>query len=401
MNILKLKSDIINYLFIVAIFSAYSLFKISSFYVQIVFVCMIIIYFLSICFISFNREKMDTYIITLCFMIYLLLNWLTKSNATVTSLILVSFYFGLIFLTYRDIEENKFNKLIDIYIKVVSILAIYGIYQFFGRKYGLPFSDLRISQHMVGGFNWSNKINIANNTYYRSNAICLEPSFFSQYLAMNIGFLLVKFDNNLKDYKIIFLMIINFIALVMSFSGSGVLLLITILLWYFIKNISIKHMLKYLLIGALTITIIIMICLILNKVYLINNIISYFLSRINEFHKSKMSGSVRFRESYLNMMGLISQYPVFGKGIGSTFNWFEIRTSTIARVTSEIGILGIVLWILFLISLVNKNNIKNKYYNIILIFIFLGNILGENFATAFYWAFIYLVNCKIVFKNKK
>lgn len=402
MNILKLKSSITNYLFVIAIFSSYSLFKVSNFYMQIVFICMIMLYFLNIYFICFSRieKNKNVFIISACFISYLLLNCLLRANCTITSLFLICFYFGLMFFTYRYIEEKQFNKIVNVFIRVMTVLAVYGIYQFFARKHGLPFSDLKIPGHMVSGFNWSNQITIGSNVYSRSNAICLEPSFFSQYLAINIGFLLVKLENNYKNYKIIFIIIINFVALVMSFSGTGILLLIFILLWYIIENFSIRHILKYTLILIFVSAFIILICLILNKLFNKKQVIFYFFNRIKEFNHSGMSGSVRFRQSYINMIKLISENPMLGNGIGSTYNLFEVRTSTIARIISEIGIIGITLWILFLASLVNKNNIKNHYYVVILIFIFLANILGENFGSAFYWAFIYLINCKIVFNSK-
>ena len=147
---------------------------------------------------------------------------------------------------------------IELFSMIMNAMAIYGIYQFFGRIFSLPFCDLIIEGHMVPGFNWSNSIYSFGIIVERSNAIFREPSFFSQFLAMNILIYankLLKEDIKLKYFLLAFL---NLSAMILSFSGTGFIILffgLVIYLYVIQKNIMIRNRIIILSIPLIAVTI--------------------------------------------------------------------------------------------------------------------------------------------------
>ncbi|MGL4730499.1 MAG: hypothetical protein ACRCW0_02815, partial [Clostridium sp.] len=350
-----------------------------------------------------NNNKRN--FVSLIFIFYIMFNFLINYKySELSSLILSIFFVGSIIFTYRTIDEEKFNKYIRIYISIVTVLSIYGIYQFIGRINGWAFSDLYIEGHMIQGFNWTNPIWLNGNVFYRVNSIYREPSFYSQFTALGIIFIFaqIKKDKKINSKNICFI-IINLLGMCLSFSGTGFLILIPFFIYYFfIEDASFSKITKNLIIMIFLFIILIIILHIVNAD---NTIIEYFISRISEVTNNTGSGGIRFISAFENMKTVLEAKPLFGYGIGSRdiiFNNFSMNIkqvdSTLPRIGMELGVLGLVFWILFLMTYFDKNNMKNKFYKYIVFFLIIQLFNGDYFLQITNWIFLYFINCKIVTK---
>jgi len=393
----KTLDKIINILFIVSIFEAY---KISDFYefpLTLVIILMGIAYIMGSILLFKNAISGNINLIVLIFIIYAVINFTINDGSELTSLFLLIFFFSFIWISKRDVYTDIFEKYISVYIKVTSIISFYAIYQIFARALNLPFADIIFENNMVTGYNWTNYIFYGGTLLYRSNGIYREPSILSQYTALTIIFIIIKMKNGDKRY--IFALLINIIAFLVSFSGSGFL----VLAFWILFNIkfSIKKVIKSFpfinILGAFILAI--------AYFYKFDFGINYFLGRTNEVFNNKLSGGARYRGPFELLRISLEKSPLFGFGPG-TREFIKLNLglfinvgihidSTIPRIGIELGIIGIFLWIIFIISILKAENFKNKYYYALVIFIFIQMFNGEYFLSTTYWPFLYLINCKL------
>lgn len=403
---LFLRNNYINSLLIVGtLFQAYTIFTIVGFEMDVAMICIILADLIFIIKLVKPKNNKRNYI-SLIFIFYIMFNFLINYKySELSSLILSIFFIGSIIFTYRSIDEETFNEYIKIYIGIVTVLSIYGIYQFIGRINGWFFSDLYMEGHMIQGFNWTNLIWLNGNVFYRVNSIYREPSFYSQFTALGIIFILGKIKNESKiKFKDILFIIINLVGMILSFSGTGFLILIPFIIYYFfIEDFNFTKIIKNLI---LLIFSLIIVLIILHIFKLDNTIIKYFFSRIGEVTNNTGSGGIRFASAFENMKTVLESNPLLGYGIGSRdsiFNVFSMNIkkvdSTLPRIGMELGLLGIMIWGLFLATYFDKSNMKNKFYKYILFFLIIQLFNGEYFLQITNWIFLYFINCKIVFNN--
>ena len=379
-------------------FDSYYIICIKDFPVTIFFVFSMVINLFSIFLIIKNKKiKFElSHKISICMIIYLFLNYLVTGMKNINSLCLVEFFF----ITYIITNRTELNDVSDKYIKVFSvcmnIMAIYGIYQFLGRIYNFPLSDIIIDGHMVKGYNWTNAINIGGKTFLRSNAIFREPSFFSQYLAINIILLFSKIltTNKKRAYTVIML-ILNSIAFILSFSGTGFIILgIGIILYVFRLN-KYKKIKRRIII--FTFVAIICLAIILNS-----NIGNYFIRRSTEifnYTEDNYSGYVRFRSGADVLKDAWKENFLFGIGIGTSDeyinnmenNYLGMTLNGFYRPAVELGLIGTIIWITYIFSLFFKKN-NNKNLLIIQCVIIPFIVCHEVFLSNYYWILIYMIN---------
>lgn len=394
-------------LIIVMLFQSYKIFNVGSFEMGIPMICIIIVDLIFIIKLTKPRYNMTNFI-SVIFIIYILFNYLINYKySELNSMILSIFFIGSIITTYREISSEKFNKYIQLYIVIATILSIYGIYQFLGRINGWIFSDLYIDGYMINGFNWTNPIWLNGNIFYRVNAIYREPSFYSQFTALAIIFIFSNLkENSGKTIKNIIFILINLIGMVLSFSGTGFLILVPFLIYYlFIEGASFDKVIKNI------ILVIVFSIIFIVGMYMFNigdTIIEYFMERFGEILNNTGSGGIRFASAFENMAIVLKNNPLLGYGIGSRESIFDLFSmivrkvdSTIPRIGMELGMMGIILWILFYTTYFNKNNVKNRFYKYILIFLIIQLFNGDYFLQITNWAFLYFLNCKIIIDNEE
>lgn len=379
-------------------FDSYYIICIKDFPVTIFFVFSMVINLFSIFLIIKNKKiKFElSHKISICMIIYLFLNYLVTGMKNINSLCLGEFFF----ITYIITNRTELNDVSDKYIKVFSvcmnIMAIYGIYQFLGRIYNFPLSDIIIDGHMVKGYNWTNAINIGGKTFLRSNAIFREPSFFSQYLAINIILLFSKIltTNKKRAYTVIML-ILNSIAFILSFSGTGFIILgIGIILYVFRLNKDKKIKRR-----IIIFTFVAIICL---AIILNSNIGNYFIRRSTEifnYTEDNYSGYVRFRSGADVLKDAWQENFLFGIGIGTSDeyinnmenNYLGMTLNGFYRPAVELGLIGTIIWITYIFSLFFKKN-NNKNLLIIQCVIIPFIVCHEVFLSNYYWILIYMIN---------
>jgi hypothetical protein len=177
-------------------------------------------------------------------------------------------------------NEKNYSEMINFFCRTMNILAIYGILQLLFRKERSPINienfdlfNLALPGHMIPGCNWSNLISFGGLRFWRSNAIFIEPSMFSRFLAINIIFHLIKSEKT----KFVWI-IINVIAYICTFSGTGLILFASCILTCIVKskNVLKKNILKNIVISF------ILIVAVLPLTIDVSTVIDHFASRLLE-----------------------------------------------------------------------------------------------------------------------
>ena len=416
----KIKNQSLNnYIFILflsaMLFSSYSIFNIGTYSVTVFTVLLAIgliwTYVQVICGrIKIERDAFNQFIITIFFVAYLLLNCLLYGLKNLNSLMMFELFFcaGLFF--HRKIDRRQWSRYIDIYQTIMLILSLYGIYQLIGRYFGLPFTDLKIEGHMVDGFNWSNPIIIGGISVDRSNAIFLEPSFFSQFLAISIIISIFKLFNYKNIYTLAiknlvasFIMLFIYLAaLICTFSGTGILTVFLSLIIIMIINIRARYTYR----GVNVRIVVVGILGLILSVCIFPNIVYYLLGRlteITEFNPNASSGYVRFIAGYKAVWYAWQEDFLFGIGLGNIDDFIKSfqgdvidRGNGLLRIATELGFIGILLWIYYFVLNFNKRSFKNFHYLIIVVCIIVLQLMSDTFSMNYFWAWLYLLNIEIV-----
>lgn len=397
-NILKkIRLNLLLFLPICVLFDAYKIASIGNFDITTSVIFILLIIFLSLVLLIIGKEKIKlniNFFIVIIMLSFIMFNYIISENASINSVALSCFFFLTYIITNYEVNENKFNKYIYKLSNLITIISAYSIYQFIGRQYGLPFSNLWINGYMAKGFNWSNLVYFSTTSVYRSNGIFKEPSFLSQYAALAILIIIAQITITYKVKYIVYICV-NIFAMILSMSGTGIIILFLglILLLFKLKN-------KRKIIGVFFI--ISFICIISVGAFGFSSIVEHMISRVNEVKLGVSSGGARFTLAFKALLDSLSYKPLTGNGIGAGDKFllklnFATRVTTdnnFSRIGIELGIIGLIIWILFEISLYCRENKKNIFYNIIFIFIILSNITGDSFLSASTWAFIYFINVK-------
>lgn len=224
--------------------------------------------------------------------------------------------------------------------------------------------DFLPDQLLLSGFNTSNRMDVLGNSLYRANGFFfLEPSFFSQYLAIAILLEMARGRN------LAFIGIMS-IGMLLSLSGTGFILLGTGLGVMAVRTARPAQMLATLAPLALLVAAIV-----------------YFLpslaERLNELGDEDMSGYWRFVLPFVYIFKLYSdslQGVLFGVGPGVAKNSIDTMlmaySSGFGKMFYEFGVVGSVL-------------LMRLHYR------FCKRNFGDRWFAAAMMVFIYVVNCGI------
>jgi hypothetical protein len=110
---------------------------------------------------------------------------------------------------------------VDTYLKVIVVMAIIGVAQYTVQYVGISLSDLvwsRVPESFIRGvYNYDIWIEWGSNLRKANGVFFLEPSFFSKALALAILLELLYRGNVVR-------LILFHVALVLTFSGTGIIL---------------------------------------------------------------------------------------------------------------------------------------------------------------------------------
>lgn len=340
--------------------------------------------------------------------IIVMVSFIAGPYSSSTALALSIMYLVFYACSWRETSDERQLLWLRRWQCLMNLLAIYGIYQFIGRGLGLPLTDLYLDGYMVKGYNWTNPITIGGFSFLRANALFMEPSFFSQYLAINILLyiyqLLMGMSTN--SLKVFAALILNLIALIASFSGTGIIILIlgaAILIFGNRKS----FMKVKIVIPIAMISISFLIGLLL---FAPTDVINYFAQRATEifsYSENASSGYKRFNGSYQLFCEALGTYFIFGAGIGGVRDFVALISGGMLadsnnyvsngfiRVTIDMGFLGIVCWIIFLTyNYINLLKNNKGVFSFACLLVIALNICHEAFTGIYFWIFLNFLNFK-------
>lgn len=228
------------------------------------------------------------------------------------TLLITSFGVFAFVLISEDRYRLNPTMLLKLFNFIVLITCLYGIYQFFGRHFGWPFTFdafLRFRNWTIFGF-------------YQVSSFFEEPAFYSQFLAVFLFIYLFFIPGILKNIVYILLIIIN---MLFTLSVTGyVAFIIILLMWFFndlfrlrIQKSKVKERVVFL----IFLLPIIMIIFQMTSGYL------YIFERINkevlinnQFDHKSSSGGLRTLNEYQNIITILKS-PKFFFGYGLNYQW--------------------------------------------------------------------------------
>lgn len=415
------KNQIYSFLIFAVFLDAYSLFQIGNRHFTFIYFG---IFLLALC----SLKNMKNIAIgfannpfVLLMIIYMPINYLIKGNGEISSLLIGLLCWFFYAISYRNSSEKCFEKTVSLFQNGMCILAVYGIYQFFAYQLNLPFKDPWIDGLMVTGYNWGNYINVGALHIRRANAIFREPSYFSQFLALNIliyfsNYISNKYTTQKRKSNVLKWIFVNVIAMIMSFSGTGLVMLIIGVICLLLLNKkaeTLKFIKNNIGLILLVIIITIMICIIPNS------LTKYILGRTAEFDSSNVesiSGYIRMVLPYEAAIEIIkSGNFMIGCGIGNASMYIsnlgsisflmsqEIGNTLVAamqpiipRTIAEEGFIGCIILICFFWKAWKKNNLTNSTYKALLLGTYIMSFMHGTWSSEVYWLMLGFLNVKFI-----
>ena len=386
----KLLTKLLLLLPFVELFSAYSFFNIGDFSITpavllacIIFVIMLIMFFLNK--LLLTKKSLIVYLL---FIIALISSVITNINIGVgfKSAALYTF-FATFYLLIFNMKHVLFDtsRYIKKYLYFLTALSVLGIIQFLLQFTSIGYIDFVIDGFMKPGFNTTNILTFNGLSFYRAHSIYAEPSFFSLYSAIGIiiSFCLYK-TKRLTGFETGFFVIINFIGILFSVAGSGLLLLCAFFLFYLIRN-AIKNKRIWGLFSFVVISISCFMILSLSS----DAFRVLFSERLLEIFHPNTSGFVRFVLPYY--MGVVSVFRnPFGCGPSNTQlvnnltgldmpyfnNIIGDVNSSYGKALIELGYIGLIIFCMICVYLYkHSNDLTSKSFAVIFI---IQGFLGGN-----------------------
>ncbi len=310
-------------------------------------------------------------------------------------LFLITYFSFLIFLSQiPKIEKNKpeIERFIN---AIILFVGIYGIYQFVGRQFGLPFTlndILRYREYKVGGF-------------YQANSFFEEPAYFSQFLITMLFIQLFFFKA--RYVKICILIMINIIFTI-SVTGIASMFILIILFSISKIRINITRVVsrRIFRIGVLLITIITAIIILV----VTSNVGSYIEKRIKNSIVSKQTveqlnkkqlktgGSVEYdRSGYERVVNevnvatntLASPYGLFGYGIDYSRKLPDRKMglNAMTEIIVRWGFIGLFLFLVPILLLLRNS----PHFRYLVLFLFLYSFIDGAIAKLSFWFLLSII----------
>jgi len=319
-----------------------------------------------------------------------------------TRIIRTSFFIFIILLTHNNVNQKvlfKAYKTVSLF-AAIYIIAQVIVYNIFGvllpfKLLPMPWMDGRI-------FGTTEAIQWAQRWYLRPSAFFLEPGYAAQYLLPALVFALFGWFSDEQKFDLKYVALI-FTALALTTSSQGLHIGVIIISLYFMGYISKKGSYLSIIKNAIIFVTFIIGFLFLINTDFFNNSISYIIGN------STAGGSTAFRllrgPAVYNKLPIL--YKVIGVGHGN-IGEFVLRNGIYTKYDPSImeliaadyvngisavliyyGILGLVLWGIFIFKLWHKTAITGRY--IIVTFIILTFVSSTfiSYTTILYVALIY------------
>jgi hypothetical protein len=284
------------------------------------------------------------------------------------------------FTAVMPVAPNEYRWGLDIFQRVMSVLAWCGLaqmaFQFvLGPGAMFPLDLILPKSFFISGFHLEIPI-IGTTGYLKSNGLVfLEPSHFSQFLALSIIVELLYF----KRFERLILLAAAYLT---SFSGTGLVLMAIVMLPLILRNRL------YWILAVLAILVII--APILHDV----PPFSLFFDRLSEFSNPMSSGSMRFFGPYWFTGDVLFTHPdklIFGYGPGTVADVmkqvdYDVQDSSWVKLIVEYGLIGTAAFLPFYIYvLFARSGDRLLSFACLVQFLMLGGFLNS-----FYIQFLHL-----------
>ncbi|MBT8765773.1 hypothetical protein [Metapseudomonas boanensis] len=271
-------------------------------------------------------------------------------------------YFAALYLIFF-VRPTKENNLIEKLPSIGILFSAIGIGQLLAQYIGIPFFDVRSiapESTIIQNYNYSYETSYNSGIFKPNGATFLEPSFFSQFMAL---FLIVEYHNKRRA-----LFLATFaLSILASHSGTGIIIL---LFWAISFPIFINPMRTSSIIGLMLPIAAVLIALGQSE---------YLYTRALEITREESSAHIRFIAPLLNYQALIDSTGIatllFGAGPGSSENiilTYQANYSAFFKAIFEYGLFFslsyVFWWAIFL-----KRNAPNYLFAPLFAFIFIAS----------------------------
>jgi hypothetical protein len=231
-----------------------------------------------------------------------------------------------------------YERVLEFFQSVALVIAMLGLLQYVvqfavGPKLAFPIENFFPEAFRVAAFNTQGYVTYGSNIFRTNGVFMLEPSFFSQFLAIGVVIELIT-------RRRVWAMAAMFVGMLVSYSGTGLALLGACLVFL---GVSQK---RWVLLGSLAaagVTVLTVAGLVGNVPY-----VSVFLARAGEFSSQGSSGFARFVGGFYMFDQFLWSDPVralTGYGAG-TFQQFSGRANypvtgmALFKMVFEFGVVG-------------------------------------------------------------
>jgi hypothetical protein len=256
-------------------------------------------------------------------------------------LLLAGLHLPYVFAVPRGGEGDR---IVQFFLGVVTLLALLGISQYalqfvVGSRFLFPIENFFPSSFIVQHYNAQAALSYGSEVYRPNGVFMLEPSFFSQVLAVAIVAELCTRARALR-------LVIFGAALIVSYSGTGVLVLAVCLPLY----LAARRRWDLLILG----------CSALILVMALHNVLHLdrVFSRLGEFNSTQSSGFARFVGGFFLFDQFLWNDPwrtLFGYGAGAFSSYapharYPVAEMALFKIVFEYGLFGAVLYFGFLLG---------------------------------------------------
>lgn len=318
---------------------------------------------------------------------------LSAYPSSITSILLHIMYFGLFFFTkHEDYQAMNLQRPMKGYVIVASLCAVYAVYQFVGYNFihSLPLQELIPESLLANRFNVHGITYLGGIILQRPHSIYLEASFLSQYSAIGILFCFIL-RKSLKRRTFFLCLVANAIGLLVSLSGTGLIILGIGFVYMVLTANGAKQ--KVALIGLAGMGVLV--------VFLVPDIRDNIIKRLSELNFSRTgysSGYYRFvLPVFMSYDTLTTPSLFFGYGLGNgdiALELYHAKESILSngygKACVEGGLFGIIALIAFLWAIHPK---KRAPKNVKMLFVILLCLIavGTQYANTNFWIFAFYI----------
>ncbi len=316
----------------------------------------------------------------LFFVIMMLVLWgiqLMRSEPFSAASLLLLTALHLPYVMYIPQEEKQYDMALHHFQSIATVIAGLGIAQYvlqfvIGPELAFPIENFLPPMFLVSHFNMQGWLEYGSDIYRANGVFMLEPSFFSQLVALGIIVELVKFRRPLH-------LVVFTVSLILSYSGTGIMLLALCLPFVLLSTKRWDLIFGAGLLAAVGLAV----------VGLVGDVpfFDIFLKRSNEFTSKGSSGFARYVGGFYLFEQFLWPEPLralFGFGAGSFQAYADRATfaasgTTLFKIVFEFGIVGAAAYFGFLFYCV-KNSTAPGIIRLAVGFIFMLSGIHIPFA---------------------